>query len=140
MLQAKHQNMGWALIILVLAIEVIGVVWVTWNSLMSVIADAQNPALDEYRSMVTTQGIALLLTMLLVSGWLLLTFIGAVKRRSWARSSHLTAQVLAIAAATGVFQGLLGDPLVGWALLGLGVLGLIATFLSRPAKEGQSHA
>ncbi|MDA3146118.1 hypothetical protein JSO19_01850 [Leucobacter sp. UCMA 4100] len=138
--QSKLRGLGWALIIMVLAIEGLGVLWVTWNSIVSAVTDAQNPALDANRSMVTVQGIALVLTMLIAALWIVITFVGSLRRRNWARSSHLTVQVLVVAAATGVLQGILGTPLIGWGLLLLGVAGLAGVIMTLPDKAQREVA
>lgn len=132
---SKLMNAGWVLVALVLAAESLLLVWATIGTLQGVITDAGNPLLEEYRPSVLSQGIAILLVMVLAALWLVITLVGAVRRRPWARASTLTAQVLVVAAATGVLQGIMGTPGLGATLLFLGILGLAGVFMSRPRRE-----
>ena len=131
----KRIGRGWALMIVVLGIEALGVAWLTFNALLSVISDAQNPLLEEYRSSVVAQGVGIVAMLILCTVWLAVTCVGAVRRRPWARASNLTVQVLVIAGATGVLQGIMGTPGLGVTLLVLGLVGLLGTWLSRPQRN-----
>lgn len=132
MSDVKQTGRGWALMILVLGIESLLMAWLVWGALSSVIRDSQNPLLAEYLSSVMSQGIAIVLILILTTAWVAGTCVGAVKRKSWARASNLTVQVLAIAAATGVIQGIIGPFALGVTLLTLGIAGLIGSYLARP--------
>lgn len=130
----KRIGRGWALIIVVLGIEVLGIAWLAFEALLSVISDAQNPLLEEYRSSVVAQGVGIVAMLVLCTLWLAVTCVGALRRRSWARASNLTVQVLVIAGATGVLQGIMGSTGLGVMMLALGLIGLLGTWLSRPQR------
>jgi hypothetical protein len=53
------------------------------------------------------------------------TFVGLLRRRSWARASALTIQILQLAVAVGCFQGLFARPDLGWALLAPAVVAAV---------------
>lgn len=135
----KRIRRGWALMTIVLGIEIVGVGWIAWNAVLSVVRDMQNPLLEEYRSTVVAQGIGIVLVLILALIWVIVTLLGAFTQKPWARASNLTIQVLAVAAATGILQGIMGTQLLGIGLLVLGILGLVATLMSRPpSKEAAS--
>ncbi len=61
--------------------------------------------------------IAITVLGFLAAAWAIATFAGLIRRRSWARASALTIQILQLAIAVGCFQGLFARPDLGWALL-----------------------
>jgi hypothetical protein len=61
--------------------------------------------------------VAITVLAFLAAAWAIATFVGLLRRRSWARASALTIQILQLAVAVGCFQGLFARPDLGWALL-----------------------
>lgn len=139
MAHGHKTSSGWALMAVVLGIETLGLAWLAWGSLMSVISDGSNPLLGEYRGTVIAQGVGIVIIVLVCAIWALVTTVGAFRRRTWARASNLTIQVLVIAAATGVLQGIIGTRGLGVALLALGVAGLLGAWLTRPRRADDSQ-
>lgn len=107
----------------VLALEVIGGVALLVQVVRLFILSVNDPI---------GQKISLLLVVILGLLWAVITLVGAIRRRSWARATNLTLQVLLFAAAVGVLQGILGTPLVGALLLIASALGFIASLMVRP--------
>lgn len=132
---SRRIGSGWALTLLVLGVEVLGGVWFAWKTLGEILRDRNNPELAEYISEVTTQGVSLLLVLLCGVGWITYTFIGALRKKPWSRASNLTVQVLVLAAATGIFQGIMGTFAVGVLLLCLSLAGIAGSFMTRPQPE-----
>ena len=66
--------------------------------------------------------------------------IGALRGRGWARGSNLTLQLLLVAAASGILQGMLGAGVpsasaIGWGLIVLAAAGILGSVLARPADR-----
>nr|WP_218881750.1 hypothetical protein [Leifsonia shinshuensis] len=64
-----------------------------------------------------TTAVAITILVALGAAWLIATLVGILRLHAWARASIVTIQILMIAVAVGSFQGLVGGPDVGWALL-----------------------
>lgn len=64
-----------------------------------------------------TTAVAITILVALGAAWLIATLVGILRLHAWARASTVTIQILMIAVAVGSFQGLVGGPDVGWALL-----------------------
>jgi hypothetical protein len=69
--------------------------------------------------------VALTILVLVGAAWVVATFVGLLRRRSWARASALTIQILQLAVAVGCFQGLFARPDLGWALLAPAVVAAV---------------
>lgn len=79
--------------------------------------------------------LSIFLAALISWAWVLFTLWGAARTRaSWARGSAITLHVLIFAAGTGVLQmgGMIGEPLLGWGLVLLALVGFFAALLARP--------
>ena len=135
MARNQRTSWGWALIVLVLGIETLGLLWLVWESVMSVVNDSSNPLLADYRGEIIAQGVGITIVVAVGVLWTLFTAIAGLRRHGWARASNLTIQVLVIAAATGILQGIMGSPGLGVALLALGLSGLLGTWLAGPRRE-----
>jgi hypothetical protein len=90
-----------------------------------------------------TTAVAILVLVVLAAVWVIATAIGILRRRSWARASAVTIQVLQIAVAVGCFQGLYARPDLGWALLVpalvAGVLALTPRVVQATARNTEQH-
>ena len=90
-----------------------------------------------------TTAVAILVLVVLAAAWVLLTATGILRRRSWARASAVTIQILQIAVAVGCFQGLYARPDLGWALLipalVAGVLALAPSVVRATARNTEQH-
>ncbi|MEN2739346.1 hypothetical protein ABCS02_16260 [Microbacterium sp. X-17] len=64
-----------------------------------------------------TTAVAITILVALGAAWLIVTLVGILRLHAWARASTVTIQILMIAVAVGGFEGLVGRPDVGWALL-----------------------
>jgi len=73
-------------------------------------------------------GIAVAVICLLATAWLGWTSLALLRRRSWARGSALTAQLLLAAVALGTFQGLLARPDLGVVMLVVAAVVLVLLF------------
>lgn len=69
-------------------------------------------------------GLALLVIAALGAVWLVLTTIGAARRRSWMRGSSITWHVIVLAISIGCFTGVTAVPAAGWWLLAIAVIGI----------------
>lgn len=107
------------------------------------------PAAGPEREALLPLWVSLLVSMVLCCVWLAATLVGAMRRSgSWVRGSAVTIHVLMLAAAVGVFQGLIGTPAIGVALLALAIIGFVSAILIGPsarpagveAGEGQAGA
>lgn len=73
--------------------------------------------------------IALIVLVLAAGFWVLSISIGAYRLRPWSRGAALTWQVIQVVIAICIFQGLLADPVDGWPLLVVSLVG-VALLLS----------
>ena len=87
--------------------------------------------------------IAITVLGFLAAAWAILTVVGLFRRRSWARASALTIQILQLAVAVGCFQGLFARPDLGWALLVpavvAGVLAVSPAVVRATARNTEQH-
>lgn len=127
----QQLNKGWALIVFSLALELVGAVVLAFSSLMQVFNDRQNPELEPYLGMVTAQGLGIVALLAMGAVWVVITLIAAFRKRSWSRASNLTIQVLVLAGATGVLQGIMGSKPIGIILLIIAILGIAGTLMTR---------
>lgn len=89
------------------------------------------PAAGLEREVFFPLWVSLLVSMAICCVWIAATLLGAIRRRgSWVRGSAVTIHVLMFAAALGVFQGLLGTPAIGIALLVLALVGFVSAILT----------
>lgn len=96
------------------------------------------PAAGPAREAELPLWVSLFVSVILCCIWIAATLVGAVRRRgSWVRGSAVTIHVLMLAAALGVFQGLLGTPAVGTLLLALAVVGFVSAILIGPSGQLQ---
>jgi hypothetical protein len=90
-----------------------------------------------------TTAVAILVLTLLAAIWVIVTAVGILRRRSWARASAVTIQILQIAVAVGCFQGLVARPDLGWALLVpalvAGVLALLPSVVRATVRNIEQH-
>ena len=90
-----------------------------------------------------TTAVAIFVLVVLAAGWLILTLVGILRLRGWARASTVTIQILMLAVAVGSFQGLFARPDVGWALLipavVAGVLALTPSVVRATTRNTESH-
>lgn len=90
-----------------------------------------------------TTAIAVFVLAVLAAVWVIATLVGILRRRSWARASTVTIQILMLAVAVGSFQGLVARPDVGWALLipavVAGVLAVSPPVVRATARNTESH-
>ena len=69
-------------------------------------------------------GLALLVIAALCALWLVLTTVGAARRRPWIRGSSITWHVVVLAIAIGCFTGVTAVPQAGWGLLVIAAVGI----------------
>ena len=90
-----------------------------------------------------TTAIAIFVLTALASIWVIVTAVGILRRRAWARASTVTIQILQIAVAVGCFQGLVARPDLGWALLipaiVAGVLALTPSVVRATVRNTEQH-
>src|SRR5690606_3748346 len=89
MARNQRTSWGWALIVLVLGIETLGLLWLVWESVMSVVNDSSNPSLADYRGEIIAQGVGITIVVAVGVLWTLFTAIAALRRNGWARASNL---------------------------------------------------
>lgn len=124
-------RLGWTTLRILLLIELVGGAVVLWNVVLAFIAANDEPLGSR---------LSLLLAVVISWAWIGITLWGALTHRaSWVRGSALTIHILMFPAATGVLQGILGAAApLGWALLGLAVLGVISAVLARPVPANEN--
>ncbi|MFK3671584.1 hypothetical protein ACI2IX_15560 [Leifsonia aquatica] len=90
-----------------------------------------------------TTAIAIFILTALAAIWVIVTAVGILRRRAWARASTVTIQILQIAVAVGCFQGLVARPDLGWALLipaiVAGVLALTPSVVRATVRNTEQH-
>lgn len=90
-----------------------------------------------------TTAIAIFVLTVLAAIWVIVTAVGILRRRAWARASTVTIQILQIAVAVGCFQGLVARPDLGWALLipaiVAGVLALTPSVVRATVRNTEQH-
>lgn len=118
---------AWPILSAVLLVEVVGGAVLLWSVLSSSFAATEDPF---------AQRLSILLSAVFAFVWIAATLYGTAARRAgWARGSALTIHVLMFAAGTGVLQGIVGTPLLGWTLVVLALLGFFAAVLAQPEAE-----
>nr|WP_246396959.1 hypothetical protein [Leifsonia aquatica] len=90
-----------------------------------------------------TTAIAIFILTALAAIWVIVTAVGILRKRAWARASTVTIQILQIAVAVGCFQGLVARPDLGWALLipaiVAGVLALTPSVVRATVRNTEQH-
>nr|WP_218875220.1 hypothetical protein [Leifsonia naganoensis] len=90
-----------------------------------------------------TTAIAIFVLTALAAIWVIVTAVGILRKRAWARASTVTIQILQIAVAVGCFQGLVARPDLGWALLipaiVAGVLALTPSVVRATVRNTEQH-
>lgn len=123
---------AWRVLTVVLILEAIGGIAVLFPVVQGVFA----PTEDSLGARVS-----LLLAALIAWAWVCVTLAGSLRGRApWARGSAITIHVLMFAAGTGVLQGILGDPLLGWVLVLFAFLGFFAALIARPSPADEPEA
>ena len=83
--------------------------------------------------------VAITVLAFLAAAWVIATVAGLLRRRSWARASTVTIQILQLAVAVGCFQGFYARPDLGWALLVpavvAGVLAVMPSVVRATARD-----
>ena len=111
----------------VLAIEFVGVAVVLIRMLPT------SPEAGPDQSVILPLWISLIISLAVSCVWIGVTLLAAVRAQSaWVRGSGVTIHVLMLAAATGVLQGILGTPKLGWWMLAFAIVGLLASAFWRP--------
>ncbi|MCW2571411.1 MAG: hypothetical protein JWO88_1469 [Frankiales bacterium] len=87
--------------------------------------------------------VAITVLAFLAAAWVGATVVGLLRRRSWARASTVTIQILMLAVAVGCFQGLYARPDLGWALLVpavvAGVLAVMPSVVQATTRNTEQH-
>lgn len=123
----RRSRIAWRILNIVLILEGIGSVALLWQVVQGFLAASEDPL---------GARLSVLLAALIGSAWVCVTLGGALsKQAGWARGSALTIHVLLFAAGTGILQGIIGDPLLGWVLVLLAFVGFFAAVLARPAQS-----
>ena len=88
------------------------------------------PAAGPEREALAPLWFSLVISLVLSCVWIAATLLGTIRRKgTWVRGSAVTIHILMLAAALGVFQGLLGTPAVGATLLVLAIVGFASAIL-----------
>lgn len=129
----------WTLMQVVLGLEFLALAWLIWlNSafFVSLLQAEQVPG-----SVIALQ-VSIVLALVAALIWVGLTFKGALRKNSWVRSSNLTIQILALAGATGVLQGIIGQKSAGVMLLIAALLGVLASLMlaQKPKEDDAAKA
>lgn len=113
----------WALLWAVLTLELCGMAYFAVTAGLNLANTQENPVQDLIAVFVISLvGLALLLAV----------FVGALRKRSWARAAALTVQVGVFAVALSFFQGVIGHRAIGFVLLAVALVGGYATIRVRP--------
>ncbi|WP_348786876.1 hypothetical protein [Leifsonia sp. NPDC080035] len=90
-----------------------------------------------------TTAVAIVVLVVLAAAWVILTLVGILRLRGWARASTVTIQILMLAVAVGSFQGIFARPDLGWALLVpavvAGVLALTPSVVRATSRNTESN-
>lgn len=128
-----RSKLAWGLLGLLLALESGLLIWVTFLTLKATISADGN----------LTQNLSLVIMTVITLGWVLATFVGAVRTRaSWVRGSSATIHVLLFAAGTGCLQLAIGSWQLGFALIAAALVGVVAAIIAKPvvAEEPELEA
>lgn len=126
---------AWTALTAVLAVELV------LGAVLVVTMIPTFPAAGPEREALAPLWVSLFVSAILCCVWVAATLVGAIRRRgSWVRGSAVTIHVLLLAAAMGVFQGILGTPAIGALLLVLAVAGFAAAILVGPKRKGAAAA
>lgn len=129
--EKSHGNIrvaAWITLTAVLVLEFLGGIVLMWSVLQAFFAASNEPLGPR---------VSILLSAIAAFAWVAITLGGALRKRAgWARGSAMTLHVLMFAAGTGILQGIIGDPLLGWALVLCALVGFFAAMLARPSADG----
>ena len=121
---------GWAALTVLLVLEGLLIAWVV---LIAVLASFGSHG-------VQMQVVSLLIVVIAALGWIVATFVGAVRSRaSWVRGSALTIHVLLFAAGTGCLQLQIGPWWFGFAIIVAALAGFAGALVARP-RSGAAAA
>lgn len=96
------------------------------------------PQAGPEREQLVPLWVSLVISLVLSCVWVLATLIGAIKRKgSWVRGSAVTMHILMFAAAMGIFQGIMGTPLIGAVVLAFSLVGFFAAVVAGMPEKGQ---
>lgn len=122
----------WFTMSIVLMLELLGVAWALLVNFLQVFDLLK---IEQQAAEVIPLQISIVLMLLLSGLWLAITLRGAFLKKDWVRSSNLTIQVLVLAAATGILQGIIGTKPLGFALLICGIVGALMSILIAGFKK-----
>lgn len=122
---------AWRLLCIVLGVQSVLAIALAWIAVSGYLAATDDPFADR---------MSVLIVALASVVWVFATLVGALRGRGWARGSNLTLQLLLIAAASGILQGMLGAGVpsasaIGWGLIVLAAAGILGSVLARPADR-----
>lgn len=121
----------WRLLCAVLMIESVGALALAWICVQGFLEATGDPLADR---------LSVLIVAIVAVVWVFATLVGALRGRGWSRGANLTLQILVIAAASGILQGMLGAgvpsaPVIGWSLIVVAAAGAIGSLMARPAER-----
>lgn len=119
-LRAPRRPLSMILLSILLGVEAALAAWLTIALLIDIITAGASS---------TISAIALLVLALLALAWVGGTLLGAVRLRSWSRSSAVTIQLMVLAFAVGSFEGIILSDLAGFPLLFLALAGVVLALL-----------
>lgn len=122
---------AWRLLCVVLGVQSVLALGLAWIAVSGFLAATEDPFADR---------MSVLVVALVAVVWVFVTLIGALRGRGWARGSNLTLQLLLVAAASGILQGMLGAGVpsasaIGWGLIVVAAAGVLGSVLARPADR-----
>lgn len=120
-----QQTVAWNVLTALLALEAIAGLVIAWSVVQAFLGANDEPL---------AQRLSVLLSALIALAWVIITFWGARRSRAgWVRGSAMTMHVLMFAGGTGVLQGIIGTPALGWGLVVCAFIGFFSAVVARPS-------
>ena len=129
MTRSASGNTAWSVMTVFVVLEAVAGLVLTAQTISAFLSRGEDDILA---------ALSIVIVVILALVWVIVTAIGALKRRRWSRSSAVTIQIFIAAIAVGAFQGFYAQPAIGWALLAPALVTLIAAL--RAAPHGNADA
>ncbi len=84
--------------------------------------------------------VALVVVVLLATGWMAATVVGLLRGQAWVRASAIVWQVLQFAIGLGALQGTFAQPAWGWPIVAVSVVTFLLLFAPSVIRSTQARA
>lgn len=84
--------------------------------------------------------LALIVVVLIATGWMAATVVGLLRGQAWVRASAIVWQVLQFAIGLGALQGTFAQPAWGWPIIAVSVVTFLLLFAPSVVRATQERS